>query len=618
MSERTEEKDYEALHKSQESANELVRQRLLKVLCDTEDFLGGLGEDFAFENSRTCELKRRLTHERFHLAVLGQFKRGKTTLINALLGDALLPTAVVPITSVPTLLLWGDKRAVRINFQEGYVDEHRPEDSLSLARLLEKYVSERENPGNRLRVAQVEVEHPSPWLATGTVLIDTPGIGSTLTHNSETTLDFLHQCDAALFLISADPPITQAELDFLRAVRSKVAHIFFVMNKVDYLSNTEKRDAEEFFKKVLLEQGYPHIGENGRIFNVSARQGLEAKLKGDDALWQKSGMAELESHLMRFLVQKKAQTLYLAVSKKCQEVLADALTSLHLEQRALELPLSDLEQRMAVFAQKLQEAEKQRLVVQDLLSGELRRSTEFLEQQAAQLREKAYEQLSNIIDKMTQEKGNPKSLEKSVRTHLAETAPEMFQSLLDQTAQDVQKFIQASLEAHRNQATALITGVRKAAAEIFEVPHISYGDAEVLHIRHKPFWITEEYNLAIGLVPEGALDKFLPRAILAQRLKRRLERNAQVIVLRNVENLRWTLLQTIEDVFRNFASDMDQQLTKAIEATKGAIAAAYNCRIERASEVELERKRLSRFEQGLRGLQKELAVIEGLLGGQAV
>jgi len=48
MSERTEEKDYEALHKSQESANELVRQRLLKVLCDTEDFLGGLGEDFAF------------------------------------------------------------------------------------------------------------------------------------------------------------------------------------------------------------------------------------------------------------------------------------------------------------------------------------------------------------------------------------------------------------------------------------------------------------------------------------------------------------------------------------------------------------------------------------------
>ncbi|MCG0278649.1 MAG: dynamin family protein [Thermanaeromonas sp.] len=90
-------------------------------------------------------------------------------------------------------------------------------------------------------------------LGQGVVLIDTPGIGSTFQHNTETTLKFLPQCDAAVFLLSADPPLTQAELEFLQAVRSQIAHLFFILNKVDYLDTQEMSSLLHFVKKVLQE-----------------------------------------------------------------------------------------------------------------------------------------------------------------------------------------------------------------------------------------------------------------------------------------------------------------------------------------------------------------------------
>jgi len=110
-------------------------------------------------------------------------------------------------------------------------------------------------------IAEVQVDLPAPILAGGVVLIDTPGIGSTYRHNTTATLNFLQQCDAALFLISADPPITETGLGFLRQVREKVPRLFFVLNKIDYLDDGELQEALEFYKRVLAEEA----GWNGEF-----------------------------------------------------------------------------------------------------------------------------------------------------------------------------------------------------------------------------------------------------------------------------------------------------------------------------------------------------------------
>jgi predicted GTPase len=245
------------------------------------------GEGFSEPLARVAELQQRLDEERFHLSVVGQFKRGKSTLLNALLGEPLLPTGVVPLTSIPTFLRAGKTRAVRIFFHDGRQAIYSDLTLAQASDILARHVIEKENLGNRLDVERLEIDHPSSLLLAGVVLIDTPGIGSTLRHNTEATLHFLAQCDAALFVVSADPPITEVEKKFLTVVHGKVAKLCFVMNKVDYLSGSELGEAKEFFERTIGELGYP---KSGQIFEISAKQGIDARVHEDPSLWRESGM----------------------------------------------------------------------------------------------------------------------------------------------------------------------------------------------------------------------------------------------------------------------------------------------------------------------------------------
>ncbi len=93
----------------------------------------------------------------FNLVILGEFKRGKSTLVNALLGANVLPTGVIPLTSITTVILYGENPQISVLFQDG----RREEMELSQ---LEKYVTERGNPKNKFAVELVEVHFPSPLL----------------------------------------------------------------------------------------------------------------------------------------------------------------------------------------------------------------------------------------------------------------------------------------------------------------------------------------------------------------------------------------------------------------------------------------------------------------------
>ena len=112
-----------------------------------------------------------------------------------------------------------------------------------------RFVAEEANPGNRLGVERVELFFPADLLADGTVIIDTPGVGSTLRHNPGAAFRVLPEFDAVLFVLSADPPITELELDYLRRLKSKTTRIFFVLNKADYLRPEDRRSKVDFLQK---------------------------------------------------------------------------------------------------------------------------------------------------------------------------------------------------------------------------------------------------------------------------------------------------------------------------------------------------------------------------------
>jgi len=579
----------------------------LSLLRDIQELFNQLGEEFTPEQKRVQELGNRLASARFHLAVLGQFKRGKSTLLNALIGEELLPSAIVPLTSVPTFLSWGPERLVKVIFLDGRAQECCFESAGNASAFLAQYVTESHNPKNHLGIARVEVEHPSPLLQKGVVLIDTPGIGSTFQHNTEATLNFLPQCDAALFLVSADPPITQVEIEFLKAIRDKVVRTLFLMNKVDYLSNQERQQAVEFFKTVLREQ----IGLDGKepVFSVSARQGLESRLKGNDSQWIESGMSEVEGYLLKFLSEEKVQTLSLAIARKAGDVLGDGLLHLRLKQRSLTLPLEDLEQRLAVFNQKIQEIKRQRELFRDLLAGDKRRVLEMLEQECASTIKTAEAELLRILEDTVANTASIKLIEETLHKRLVEVIPPLFEGTLSRVSNMVNQRIQEVLGAHQEKANALADTIRQTAAELFEIPFVPGKGNERIVTRHKPYWVTENWSVSMSPVPRGFLERFLPKNMAIRRIRRWLEQDIESIILRNVGNLQFETHQNIDDTFGRFALNLDEQLEEVAKATLGAIQEAHTQRTQKSGSVSTELNRLASFESQVLELQSKLASI---------
>ena len=174
--------------------------------------------------SEAMAVSERIAEGRFYVACVGQFKRGKSSLLNALAGSAVLPVGVLPVTSVATVLRWGERLAARVRFAGGAWRDVRPED-------LAAYVAEESNSENKIGVEAVEVFLPSPLLSSGMCLVDTPGIGSVFAGNTMTTREFVPHVDAAIVVLGADPPISGEELALVEEVSRHVENLFFVLNK---------------------------------------------------------------------------------------------------------------------------------------------------------------------------------------------------------------------------------------------------------------------------------------------------------------------------------------------------------------------------------------------------
>lgn len=325
------------------------------------DDLAALAEEAAVPTVSTeaRELADRLGEGRFYVACVGQFKRGKSTLINALLGTSILPTGVVPVTAVPTVLRHG-RLAARVRFAGGW----REVDPGDLA----DYVSEERNPGNRLGVLGVEVGMPSPLLEGGLCLVDTPGLGSAIEPNTAATREFLPHIDAAVAVLGADPPISGEELAFLAQAAERVETLIVVLNKADRIPAAERREAAAFTTRMLAER----LGRApARIFEVSALAGRRDELTERE--WR-----ELVNTLER-LPASAGPAILGAAARRGLERLADRLAwELGERHRALVDPLEVSEHRVRALGDLRAAAERALADLAPLLAAEEQRMARWI------------------------------------------------------------------------------------------------------------------------------------------------------------------------------------------------------------------------------------------------
>jgi tRNA U34 5-carboxymethylaminomethyl modifying GTPase MnmE/TrmE len=591
-------------------AEEAPDQARTAGLAALVDHAAATVEEFAASGghyTRTLAgLRERLVAGRLQVAVLGQFKRGKSSFLNAILGDSLLPTGVVPLTAVATFIRWAAAPSIHVAYLDG-----RPEGALRAAghqqirEQLARFVTEEQNPRNRLGVARVELRYPAPLLRHGIVLIDTPGVGSTLRHNTDAAHQVLPECDAGFFVLSADPPVTETELDYLARARPHLARLFFVFNKIDYLAAEEREESLAFLRASLRE--HMPAAANAPIFGLSARQALAARQAGDAALLEESGLPEIEHHLTVFLAEEKIGSLQRAVAEKAGVVLDAALMDLALAIRALEMPVEDLEQRAAEFATALNAIERQRLVARDLLVGDQRRAVEGLEKQAAELRVEARRVLHTVVDDALAADVEP--LETTAKSAIAEAIPQFFEARLGRLSRDFASLVDDILKGRVTRAEALIRTVRETAANLFEIPSVPVEEAEAFVVKREPYWVTQRWSDSLNPFAGGFVDRLLPPASRSARLGKRLVAEIDDLVERNVENLRWATLQNVDAAFRRFAAAFDERLAEVIAATRGAIDAAAEKRRMHADEADAELSRLRRGTARLQELREKVASV---------
>jgi len=554
--------------------------RLPDFLAAAAEAIGALPFDASDLLTRLDELRERFVERRFHLAVLGQFKRGKSTLINALLGEEILPSAVVPLTAIPTMILAGTERAARVTYLDGSPD--RLHLSLSCAALLavaESLVTETGNPANAQSVKTVEIMHPSPFLQDGLVLVDTPGIGSTLAHNTETTLDFLPKCDAALFVLSADPPVTEVEAEFLVAVGHAVEHIYIVMNKRDYLEAEDLAAILRHLRQVL-ERHDKLASLDPRIFAVSARDGLRAKIAGDQDAWVASGMDVLEDELLRLQLQDQDSMLLAALGSKATRVIEEALARAVLMRRSLQLSLSELEQRLAVFERLVDQVDVARQVALDGLEGDRRRVISHLENQAEVLRRRLHEQLWDVALTALVEHSDPWDGETAAEAAISKAIPSLLDDELRAMASELADRVDQALAPHQARVRDLLKQINKAAEAAFDLPEMGEAPAATFALEREPYWILRDCRTALTVVPPQVVDRLLPRHMQMARIKRRLNEQIDGLVIRNVENLRWPTLQSLQAIFQRFASQYEHYISDVIRLSKSAVVRARDLRLE--------------------------------------
>ncbi len=186
------------------------------------------------------QLAETLSLTYIELAIIGQFKAGKSSFINSILNDSVLPTGIIPVTSVITRIQYGDHPEISIKYLDGQVQ------TIKVEKLFE-YCSEKSNPGNIKRIDVIDVFHPSLKEYKNLRIIDTPGLGSSSEGNTETTLKWINKAGYALLVIGCERPISSGDLILLDQVKKICPKIYILLTKLDLIKEDDQSDFLQYF-----------------------------------------------------------------------------------------------------------------------------------------------------------------------------------------------------------------------------------------------------------------------------------------------------------------------------------------------------------------------------------
>lgn len=277
------------------------------------DIISGISDEF---------LKKEIM-----IVTVGEMKRGKSSLLNAMIGDEIFPVNINVCTNIVTVLRYGNSEKAEVVIEEkkanGYELVTKP---ISRSEIPE-YVSEQGNAANHKNVKLLNIEIPSNLLKDGVVFVDTPGVGSLNVSHAETTYGFLPNADLLLFVSDCVNGLTETELNFLKKGYKYCKNVLFPLTKKD-LNHNYAEIAEDNKRKISDAIG---VSENEiTIIPLSSTAKQRAAATGSEIMLKNSNFTEFEKAITSTIAEKRFEITVLPFLNSVKEEMykiSDSITA---------------------------------------------------------------------------------------------------------------------------------------------------------------------------------------------------------------------------------------------------------------------------------------------------
>ncbi len=318
------------------------------------------------------DASERLKSHIFSVGIMGEFKRGKSTVINALLGEKVAPADVVPASATLNRITYGLTPKATVVYKDGR-RENVPVTSIA------DYVTKitEESAATSAMVDQAIVEYPCQFCKNNVDIIDTPGL------NDDERMDAISEAvipelDAVVLVLSADSPFSKSEAEFVRnkLMASDVTRMIVAVNRIDTIFDEDDRVRvlqsikEKIVREVLDRTAAVHGADSAlyqetkrklagiHLYPISAIQALQGRLKGKPELVTQSGILAFEDRLRKLLTQERGVLEITRVSGIITKLLQEGHSALALHINTMEMDTKE-------FLQKKQEAEAEIQVLRE-------------------------------------------------------------------------------------------------------------------------------------------------------------------------------------------------------------------------------------------------------------
>ena len=331
-----------------------------------------------YEKERLQKDLKSLDNEKFSVVVIGEFSRGKSTFVNAMLGKSILPSSKQPTTNIISKIIYGDKPSYTLYYKEEGCQPKQisDEEFLSIKAQAEVDSSNLEKVKNFFKktedfskIKYAEIAYPLSFCRNGVEVVDTPGTNDLNVGRMEITYEYLQNAEAAILILGADQALSKSEKLFLqeRVLGNQIRDIFIVINYKDQLSGPEE---EERVKQYVLDN-LSDVGDfSKRIFLVSSKQALLYRRKENGEELKKktllslpgsieeTGFPEFEMSLARFLSEEKGLAKLRKYVQCCQSALDDIENTLKSRKDASSRSADELRQKLKEQRPKYQKTKE--------------------------------------------------------------------------------------------------------------------------------------------------------------------------------------------------------------------------------------------------------------------